>query len=243
MDMSKQVLIGSFLVLAMGLAGNALAQAPDVTTLLRENQRLKEENDRLKAENERFARRIEELRKRAAGEGIRPVAVVDVIRAFNALIEKTEFDADFQGKGKEAIEQDKQKRERVDALRQRLDEQVIGSKEYGDAQKALDDAVLEHQLWLSGEQGKLLSRRNQRMEEMYNKLMESITAVARQQGFDQVMLREPDISFIGANPDQLAAMIRSRKVLWSSEDLDLTDLVVKAMNDEFVRRQRTPTGG
>ena len=233
--MSIRTITASILVLVVCLAGSVQAQSQDIATVLRENQQLREENARLKAENEQVKRRIEELRKRAAGEGVKAVAVVDVVGAFDQLIEKTEFDADFKGKGDEAIAEDRKKRERIDVLRQRLDEEVVGTQAYDDAQKLLDDAVLEHQLWLAGEQGKLLKRRHDRMEETYAKMMQTVSEVARQRGFNQVMLKEPPLNLVSARPEQVAPLIRSRKVLWSSDDLDLTAEVVKRMDEAHLQ--------
>ncbi len=225
----------SALALTLSLTLSASAQNQNVGELLRRNQTLQEENIRLKAQVDQLTRRNEALRRDALEKGVKAVAVIDVVKAFNALIEKTEFDADFKGQGTDAIQEDKKRRERIKKLQDQLDQEVIGTKGYNDKQKEVDDAVLDHQLWLAGEQGKLLAQRNRRMEEIYNKMMTSIGDVAKELKFDQVMIKEPTLNLIGARPDQVAAMIRSRKVLWSHDRLEITDQVVKRMNDDFVK--------
>ena len=60
-----------------------------------------------------------------------------------------------------------------------------------------------------------------------------IGRVAKENGYDVVLYKEQEPDFQNVKAEAINQMIQLRKVLWSADDLDLTDQAVTRMNNEY----------
>jgi hypothetical protein len=63
-----------------------------------------------------------------------------------------------------------------------------------------------------------------------------VAQVAKQNGADLVLYKEGAVDFRGAPPEALATQVAVRKVLYSADDLDLTNQVIQFMDNEYRAR-------
>ncbi|MBI1337055.1 MAG: hypothetical protein GC164_08845 [Phycisphaera sp.] len=171
---------------------------------------------------------------RTAGRG-RPtaVAVCDVQRAFDAMEEKKHVEADLQTRAQK-LQQEKQDREKeITQLQSDLDMLAPDTPAYDQKQADLERRAIEYRAWLEFQTNKLNRDRATSIESLYRKLLDSIGTVAKDNGYDMVVFKETAVNFKGAKPEQLSALIQVRKVLWASDDLDITDLAITQVNNAF----------
>ncbi len=164
-------------------------------------------------------------------EGTR-IAVVDVQRVFESLEERTEVEASMQAKAEEAKAVQTDKQNVLRDLQADLEVLAKGSAAYEEKLEELERGLHELNAWREYQGKKINRMRAVQIEGLYRKVLETIGRVATDNAYDMVMFKEPEASFVGAKPEQLLALIGQRKLLWSSDELDLTDQVIDRMNSE-----------
>ncbi len=177
------------------------------------------------------------LAQAAAARG-RPtaVAVVDVQRVFESLSEKTQSEADLQTKADRVKAEQQERQRKLEQMQKDMEVLTPGTDAYNTKQDELERQAVELQAWSQFQTNKLNRERSIQIEALYRKIVDSIERFAKASGHDLVIFKEGNIDFRNANPQQLAALIQVRKVLWSAPDLDITDQITQRMNNEFKNR-------
>lgn len=195
----------------------------EVEALLRENELLKAENKRLRQAGQR------------AGQASSATAVVDLKRTYDTLKEKVSVEADFKTR-EETFKTENEKREaKINQLQEALKDLKSGTIDFVNVQEQLEKEIGEHRVWVTIEAGKINRDRAAWIKLIYGKMLDAINESARERGYDLVLFKAPTIDFTEVSAEQVPSMIQSRKVLWSIEELDLTDLVIQKMNLKYDR--------
>lgn len=195
----------------------------EVEALLRENELLKAENKRLRQAGQR------------AGQASSATAVVDLKRTYDTLKEKVSVEADFKTR-EETFKTENEKREaKINQLQEALKDLKSGTIDFVNVQEQLEKEIGEHRVWVTIEAGKINRDRAAWIKLIYGKMLDAINEAARERGYDLVLFKAPTIDFTEVSAEQVPSMIQSRKVLWSIEELDLTDLVIQKMNLKYDR--------
>jgi Skp family chaperone for outer membrane proteins len=161
------------------------------------------------------------------------VAVVDVEKVFNALEEKTSIEAGLQGNA-DKLKQDGQRRQgELKQMEEDLGILAPGSDAYTKKQEELLIKAAELRAWGEVMNKKLQQERGLQIGSVYRKMLEAIGRIAKQGGYDLVLFKEKEANFATASPETLSTLIQVRKVLYSADDMDLTDRVIQVMNNEF----------
>jgi Skp family chaperone for outer membrane proteins len=158
------------------------------------------------------------------------IAVVDVQEAFNLLEEKAAIEADLRDMAA-ALEQQKQALQTQ--LRQlEADLEILPDGTPVKKQKLTEyeQTAIRLRVFVSHGQAKLTRERGVRIELLYRRLLEGVAAVAEANRLDLVLFKEPQPDFRGKDPDQIAALIQVRKVLYHRDALDITRDVVNHLN-------------
>ena len=165
------------------------------------------------------------------------VAVVDVQRAFNDLEEKAELEAQLRSLATE-FESDRQ--QRVKTLREAeadLEILVRDSPAYRQQLAKVERLAIELRVTQNHHVQRLNRRRAVQTEHLYRRLLDGIGQVAETSDVDLVLFKESTPDFTRADaqtkPEQIAALIQVRKVLWHRDALDLTDAVVNHLNARY----------
>ena len=162
------------------------------------------------------------------------VAVVDVQRAFNAVKEKSQIDAELTTMADKVKQEDASRTKTIKELQQDLSILSPGTAAHTQKQNDLEKAALSRQVWLNYQQLKLNRERALRVENMYKKMLATIGRVATAEGYTVVLFKEQPVRFNNVTkPEQMNAVIQVRKVLWSAPNLDLTEQVVLKMDAEY----------
>ncbi len=172
-----------------------------------------------------------------AGKG-RPtsVAVMDVERAFNAMKEKAQIEADLQVQTQKLQEEKTNREKELRQLQADLEILAPDTPAFVQKQSDLEQKAVELQSWAQFQTAKVNRERAVQIEGLYRKLSEGAGRVAKENGYDLVIFKEGAVNFRRANPEQLSALIQIRKLLWAADDLDITDLVLTTLNNEYVNR-------
>lgn len=210
--------------------GQAAPTAEEHKRLLEENRKLQEENKRLR----------EALK--AGGQNSSATAVVDLKRVYDSLREKVNIEAELKTR-EQVFEAEREKREKkVKDLQETLGGLSIGTAQYVNVQEQLEQAIGEHRVWITIEAGKINRDRASWIKKIYNKMMDAIDQEASVKSYDLVLFKIPPIDFAEVGANEVAGKIATRKVLWSVDELDLTDAVIQRMNTSYLRSGGSGTG-
>jgi len=166
------------------------------------------------------------------------VAVADLQRVFENLNEKVQMEADIQTRAEQIKqEQDKKQRE-LQLLKGDLDLLAPDTPAYAQKQLQLESQAIQLQAWMAFQQKKIQRERVAQIENLYQQVLDAVGMVSKQNGYDLVLFKEQQVNFGNANPEQLSAAIQVRKVLYSADELDITDQIITRMNNDFKNRSR-----
>ncbi|MEM0915446.1 MAG: OmpH family outer membrane protein [Planctomycetota bacterium] len=161
------------------------------------------------------------------------VAVVDVEQVFQSLKAQTEFEADIQ-RQREALAQEAQsKQASAQAIQDDLEMLTAGTPAYDEKQALLERAAIDLQVWQRYEEVKLARQAQTQIERLYRDVVDAIERIATESGYDVVLLEQERESLQAENIQQLLGQIGTRKVLFAASKVDLTDTVIRRMNNEF----------
>lgn len=165
------------------------------------------------------------------------VAVVDIKRLFESLQEKNQIEADLNSRRQKLADESNRRKAELEQMKSDL-ETVLqpNTPAYNEKQNEMERKAIDFQAWVQYQNNRLARENVLQSESLYLRMSDAIGQVAKDNGYDMVLFKEREVSFSGAKPEQLTALIQGRKVLWASDDLDVTDLVIQKMNNEFKSR-------
>lgn len=161
------------------------------------------------------------------------IAVVNIEKVFGSLKEREAIEADGRQEGDQLQQEQATRRAAISEDQNRLDLLPPGSEAYKKAEAELQQKVISLQVWGQFHQNRLARERAVLTEKLYRKTLETIGRVATENGYDIVLFKEQAPNFEGVNPQQLPTILQLRKVLWSKDEIDLTEQVTTRMNNEF----------
>lgn len=162
------------------------------------------------------------------------VAVVNVADVYNNLKERDEIDADLNRQRREFQEEDDARQQTLKALQDDLKILPPDGDAFTTKRNELRFKVIELKAWREFKQLELEQESALQKERLYRKICDAVGEVARLDGYDMVFYKESNINFEGANAKQLDALIALRKLLYTRDDLEITERVVQKMNNDFV---------
>jgi Skp family chaperone for outer membrane proteins len=161
------------------------------------------------------------------------VAVVDVEKVFNESDERSEIEANIQGRIAELQKLEQQKRQHIQNLRSDLDIMDPTSDNYDKKRNELRQALIALRVHLEVAQREIEQEKALQLEAIYRKIIHVVENIAQAEGYDLVLFRDhmPDIT--NASQQQIAGLIQVRKVLYSADKLDLTERVKQRLNSHY----------
>lgn len=169
------------------------------------------------------------------------IAVVDMFKLMNSLDElqqdKTELDA-MRKRYQDEVDQDLAQIKSIES-----DLQELNMPDDEKFQKTIRRLELRSNANAKVQRSKLILgfEDNRRTIDRYNKLVEAAGALAKEQGYDLVMVRSdqhafgalPDPAESNIDPPQLQDIMLLRQMLYVNDAIDITDQLIKRMNNEF----------
>ena len=162
------------------------------------------------------------------------VAVVNVAE----LIAKCQKNVDFQGevqKRQVKLQADqKKKQNEISTMRGELD--LLTGTEKTKKEREITKALFEFQAWQQIEQQNLLRDQRLFLIELYGEIDNAVATIANREGYDMVLLDTPSPDFGNLTPEQLVQVIGNRRVLYRSEKINLTPIVLEKLSLDHLNR-------
>jgi Skp family chaperone for outer membrane proteins len=162
------------------------------------------------------------------------VAVVDIEKVFNSIAEKTQVKADLTTMAEKLGAEKAAKKKELEAATDDLKAVAVDNPNYKKMSEDLQQKAFEFDSWQRWQQARISNEDRLRTVALYKKICESAGAVAKENGYDIVLFKEPDVNrLLNLKPEALDDAMSTRKLLWYADDLEITDVVVNSMNNAF----------
>lgn len=164
------------------------------------------------------------------------VAIVNVY----SLIAKSQKNVDFQqgvDKERATVQAEAAKRQKkIDQMVADLD--LLPAAARAENERKIINERVQAQAWFQIQQQTLLSKQRLFLLELYDEIDKTIAEVAKREGFELVLFDTPATDFSRLNADQLVQAIGNRRVVYREDRVDLTDLVLAQMNQDYRNRAK-----
>lgn len=161
------------------------------------------------------------------------VATVDVLRVFNGLQEKAQIEADIRTHGEQLRTEEESRRKELQDLQNDLKILAPDTQAYTQKTNQIQSKIIELRVWSEMQSNSLKSESSIQLAGLYRKMIDTITKVAKESGYDMVLYKEQEPTFQNVKPEAMNQIIQLRKLLWSADDLEITDQVVTRMNNDY----------
>lgn len=160
------------------------------------------------------------------------IAVVNIVKIFNALDVKKNGDAEIERLGKQLTDERKAKEDELDKLKTELNELAPDSPEYKEISEKMLRKAVELQSFSRYMEQKLLMETRLRTAAIYKSMNKSIEEFSRANGIGLVLASDdPDLT--GArSQEELLSKITIRKVIYAHESFDITKSITEKMNTD-----------
>jgi Skp family chaperone for outer membrane proteins len=164
-----------------------------------------------------------------AASGPAKIALVSIRSIFQNCKKNTDYKAKMTAEQDKAIAELEKVNKEIDAIQADLKTRKSGSDEYLKLMKDVSEkkASLEGQKQYYQEQFKVKDQ--MWTEKMYQEVLDMVGKIAKQKGYDLV-LEKDEIELPAASATELMLTIRTHKVLYYNEDMDITSEVLAAVD-------------
>jgi Skp family chaperone for outer membrane proteins len=160
------------------------------------------------------------------------VAVCDVVKVFNNYNRAKDLTANLNEK-RETVKAEAEKRlQAINTIGMEIEELIQGSKEYERRFNDVQRLTIERTAWLQYQEALVMRDHHRLTKEMYEEIIKMVGLIAREQGV-QIVLSRMGEDLQSENTPQLLQQIERRKVLYATDSVDLTDTVLKRLNEAY----------
>ncbi len=180
---------------------------------------------------------IGRLQAQAAGPADKTaVAVLNLQDVLGQLNENNAFQADITAKNGQIQAELTRRQNAVQQMQNDLELLDADSDAYKQKEDQIFDALIELRTWQSIQEQRNILEQRTHLANLYRKIVQAGAAIAEQRGFDLVLLdtQVPDLDRL--NPEQLLNAIATRKVLYHTDEVEITRGVIERMNTEWNNR-------
>ncbi len=169
----------------------------------------------------------------------RCVAVVDVGKIFNEYDRmKTAQDELKQLEDRLQLENE-QRKQKTDMLEATVSKMDPADPTYTRKMNEVLESRIGHKTWFELQQANATREIAVATDRIYRDITGAAEQVARESGFSLVLYREP-YEPLGTNPEEIQAQMRARKVLYASENIDITQFVLDRLNSSYRSKPPAP---
>ena len=121
----------------------------------------------------------------------------------------------------------------VQALELELGALKEGSEEYEARLQEIQRLGIESNTYLQFSESLIRRKHHGLTEEMYREILAGIAQIAQEKGIDLILYRDEQVAQSSNDAMELLTQIRNRKVLYSREGLDITQVVLERLNQAY----------
>jgi Skp family chaperone for outer membrane proteins len=157
------------------------------------------------------------------------IAVVSIRRIFENCRKNTQRQEEMEAERKKIVAELERILSEANAFRADMETRKPGSTDYVNLMRE----AMEKEALLDAKekfyQQDLTSREQRWREQLYLEVIATVGNVAKQKGLDLVLAKEEN-QFPAANPNELLLTIKTNKVLFHTDQMDITNEVLAAMD-------------
>lgn len=161
------------------------------------------------------------------------VAAVDVGKLFNEYQRMKDITDELkQLEGKLQAEND-QRRQAADALQATVDQMDRADPTYTKKLAEVLEAKISHKAWFDTKQAHITREIAFATDRIYRDILKATSQLAQAASYDLVVYADEYPPNVSANPDEIQATMRNRKVLYANPNADVTQQVLDKLNADY----------
>lgn len=179
---------------------------------------------------------VQRLQAQAAAKASKTaVAVVNVGELIQKCKKNVDFQAEMQKKRGTLQAEAEAKQNKINLLRADLDV-IANAQDRAKKEREVIEALSEFQAWQQIQNQYILRDQRAFLIELYGDIDKTVAAVAQREGYDLVLFDTPIADFDKLNPEQLVQAIGERRVIYRTDNVNLTPLVLDQMDIAYQNR-------
>ena len=163
------------------------------------------------------------------------IAVLNLPQVFDGYRMTKDLEQRFDNKRLAIREEAENRRQSMDNQRAALEAFDPASKDYTERREELLRQQIEFQVWLEFEEQRLKAEHMAWLLQIYRNVNQVVEATANRRGIDLVLTYD-EISTDVADSFALRQQFLLKKVLYFSNRLDLTEQVLKELNEQYATK-------
>lgn len=165
---------------------------------------------------------------------------IGVVR-FTALVngyKRMQGEQDASVKKRTRLQQDQDtKQSEINTLTAKLQQHTPDSEAYKKTDAELREKKAAMDTWMRVKQDELITEDTRIMREVYEDVEAAASDFGKKNGYS-LILKEDDLDLGKASIAELKIKVALRKVLYSDPSIDVTDALLKVLNDKFTARAK-----
>jgi Skp family chaperone for outer membrane proteins len=160
------------------------------------------------------------------------IAVLDIARIFEGYQMTRDLEVRFDDKRRAATEEAQTRRNNIEQMRSALAAFDPTSEDFAKREAEMQRAETEYEVWSSVEEKRLKAEHKRWLMQIYRNTQAVVGQVAEERGIDLVLTYD---QLADDAPDSLALrqQILLQKVIYHSARVDVTDEVLRRLNDAY----------
>lgn len=169
------------------------------------------------------------------------VAVINVEQVFAQYKRPALLEQEIRLRQQQVVSESDKRRESLERKRQALDAFKPDSADYKAKLDEVRREEVEFQVWRTMEEDALKRQHKESFMAIYADVRTAVAKVAQRDGYDLVLTYD---TLTDESPDSqaLRQQILLQKVIFWKPQIDVTEAVLKVLNDEFDAAQKSPGG-
>lgn len=164
------------------------------------------------------------------------VATIQLSEVLAQLDEVDDMNARMRVRRDEIVREKVDREREINVLTQDLEVLDRDSVAAHEAEMKRAQKAIQLEAWMKFQEARLQIDQALMLEDIYRKIVETIGVVAEQDGWDLVLYYDDIRSVQGKTVQQVQSLIALRKLVYASDDLNISDRVIQVMNNNFQNR-------
>lgn len=160
------------------------------------------------------------------------VATVDLERVFNSVDLQTRTEVRLQTMSEELGARRDELRLEIEDLQAELESFQPGSDAQIEVASRIEEAIAEFRAWEGFAAIKLEAEQSKAMRDIYLSIRETAATLAKEQGWDYVMVDDTVPTIQPGGAEQMQQQIGSRRFLYANGAFDVTDQLIARLNTQ-----------
>ena len=158
------------------------------------------------------------------------IATLDLERVFNDIDRRNQAEVDLEARLQTYQAQAQELQNKAKRLAEDLEMLAPGTRKYDNAQKQLTQAAVEYRAMTEFIQLKLDATRAEARRDLFAQIIDAAAEYAKSNGIDFIITNDSVLPIQQGTDIQIVQQLALRRVVYASEDYDVTESLVTWMN-------------